>query len=82
VDFGATHGGTLATVDVAAIWVTGSSVIVVTPGGASADHDAEDVLIEEIKFAVTSVTNGVGFTVTASAPHGTWGRYTINAVGL
>jgi hypothetical protein len=82
VDFGATHGGTLATVDVAAIWVTGSSVIVVAPGGASADHDAEDVLIEEIQFAVTAVNNGVGFTVTASAPNGTWGRYTINAVGL
>jgi len=82
VDFGATHGGTLASVAVAATWVTGSSVIVVTPGGASADHDAEDALIEEIKFAVTAVNNGVEFTVTASAPHGTWGRYTINAVGL
>lgn len=82
VDFGATEGADTASVSVAATWATSSSIIVCTPGGASADHDAEDALIEGITASVTSITNGVGFTVTAHAPAGTWGRYTINCAGV
>ncbi len=82
IDFGLTEGNGDASVDVAATWVTASSVIVVSPGSASADHDAEDALIEELKVCVTALNAGVGFTITAHAPWGTWGRYNFNCVGL
>jgi hypothetical protein len=82
VDFGATEGAGDASVDVAATWVTASSVIVVSPGAATADHDAEDALIEGLTASVTALSAGVGFTITAHAPNGTWGQYTFNAVGL
>ena len=79
VDFGTS--GSLATATLTASWITASSVLVVTPGGATADHDAEDVLIEEIKASVSAVANG-SCTVMAFAPNDTWGRYTFNVVGI
>jgi hypothetical protein len=82
VDFGATEGGTLATVAVAATWVGASSKITVSLGGASPDHDPEDGLIEGIVACVSALDPGVGFTVMAFAPAGTWGRYTINCAGI
>ena len=82
VDFGTTEGNGDASVFVAATWVTASSIIVISPGAATADHDAEDVLLEQITASVTELTAGVGFTITAHAPYGTWGQYTFNATGL
>lgn len=82
VDFGTTEGETLATVDVAATWAGATSKITVSLGGASADHDAEDGLIEGIVACVSALDPGVGFTVMAFAPAGTWGRYTINCAGI
>lgn len=82
VDFGSTEGAGDASVDVAATWVTASSIIVVSPGVASADHDAEDALLEGITASVTALSAGVGFTLTAHAPSGTWGRYNFNCAGL
>jgi hypothetical protein len=79
VDFGAT--GSMASATFSASWVTSTSLIVVSPAGATADHDAEDVLIEEIKAAVTSVADG-SCVVTAFAPGGTWGQYAFNIVGV
>jgi hypothetical protein len=82
VNFGATEGNGDASVTIAATWVTASSVIVVSPGAATADHDAEDALIEGLTASVTALSAGVGFTITAHAPNGTWGQYNFNAVGL
>jgi hypothetical protein len=82
VDFGTTEGNGDASVSVAATWVTGASIIVVSPGAATADHDVEDALLEQITASVTALSAGVGFTITAHAPNGTWGQYTFNAVGL
>jgi hypothetical protein len=79
VDFGAS--GSLATATLTASWITASSVLVVSPGGATDDHDPEDVLIEEIKASVSAVAAG-SCTVMAFAPNGTWGRYTFNVVGI
>jgi len=82
VDFGATEGNGDASVTIAAAWVTASSIIVCTPVANTADHDGEDALIEEMQASVTALNAGVGFTVSAFAPNGTWGRYTINCAGL
>jgi len=82
VNFGTTEGNGDASVSVAATWVTASSIIVVSPGAASADHDAEDALLEGLIASVTDLTAGVGFTLTVHAPSGTWGRYNFNAAGL
>ena len=82
VNFGATEGNGDASVTVAATWVTASSVIVVSPGAATADHDVEDALIEGLTASVTALTPGVSFEITAHAPYGTWGQYTFNATGL
>lgn len=79
VDFGAS--GSLATATLTAPWITLSSVLVVSPGGATADHDAEDVLIEQIQASVSAVAAG-SCTVMAFAPAGTWGQYTFNLVGI
>ena len=79
IDFGTS--GSLATATLTAAWITATSVLVVSPGGATADHDAEDVLIEEIKVSVSAVAAG-SCTVMAFAPAGTWGRYTFNVVGI
>lgn len=79
VDFGAS--GSLATATLTASWITPSSVLVVSPGGATADHDAEDVLIEQVQASVSTVAAG-SCTVMAFAPAGTWGRYTFNVVGI
>lgn len=82
VNFGTTEGAGEASVDVAATWATASSIIVCTPVANTADHDGEDALLEGIIASVTALSAGVGFTITAHAPNGTWGRYTINCVGL
>lgn len=85
VDFGFPSGneGDIATVTVAAAWVTGSSVIVVSPlATATADHDPEDYAIEGITAYATNIVDGVGFDIIASAPRGTWGRYNISAIGV
>jgi hypothetical protein len=79
IDFGTS--GSLATATLTAPWITLSSVLVVSPGGATADHDAEDVLIEQIQASVSAVAAG-SCTVMAFAPAGTWGRYTFNVVGI
>jgi hypothetical protein len=82
VDFGTTEGASLTTAAVAAPWVGATSKITVSLGGSSADHDPEDGLIEGITACVSALDPGVGFTVMAFAPAGTWGRYTLNCAGI
>lgn len=81
VDFGAV--GDVATVSVSAPWVTASSVLVCQVAGiANDDHDVEDALLEQITVNAFDVIPATGFSIRAHAPNTTWGRYTINVIGL
>jgi hypothetical protein len=81
VDFGS--AGDVATASVSATWVTASTILICQVAGTStADHDIEDALLEQITAHAYSINAGVGFSVRAHAPNGTWGRYNINIVGL
>lgn len=87
VDFGSDTGpiirSTDATVAVAAPWVTPSSVILCTLAGAmTPQHGPDDGLLEGMTVQAESLVAGVGFTIHAYSPLGSWGKYAINAVGL
>lgn len=84
LDFGPADGveDTTATTVVTAAWADAGRVIVCVPDPAgTADHSAEDAVVERVHATVTAVTPGVGFTVAGHAPEGTWGRYSINCLG-
>lgn len=86
VDFGFEAGGgegDTATVTVAANWVSTNSIIQVQPSGiASADHDPEDGLYEEVSAIPVNIVPGVSFDILAYAPNGTWGRYEMSYIAL
>lgn len=81
IDFGATSD-TTATATVAAAWVAAGTAIVLRPQGTTADHTAEDAVIEEIEAVATNIVAGVGFDVIAHSPLGSTGRYRFAAVGV
>lgn len=81
VDFGATTD-TTATATVAAAWVAAGTEIVIRPQGDTADHTAEDALIEEVQAVATNLVAGVGFDVIAYSPLGSAGQYRFAAVGV
>lgn len=85
LDFGHTADGfgDVAITTVAATWVTANSIIQVqATGAASADHDPEDGLLEEISAMAVNIIPGTSFDIEAYAPNGTWGRYEMNYIGL
>lgn len=85
VDFGNASGGEdgMASVTVAASWVTGESIIICNAAGVSTpDHDPEDAALEGITAVATNLNTGVGFDVVARAPQGSWGRFNINIMGV
>ncbi len=81
VDFGA--GDTTATVTVTGqSWVAaGSKILCVPSGEATADHSAEDYLLEQISAVATNRVAGAGFDIVAHAPNGARGQYIINFTG-
>lgn len=84
VDFGHATGGEtdMATVTVAAPWVTADSTIMCAPAAvATDDHDPHDVIIERITAYPSNIVPGVSFDIIAFAPNNSWGRYVINAMG-
>lgn len=81
VDFGATDE-TTATDNIAAAWVGASTVLVIKPMGDTADHTAEEALVEGISAVATNVVAGVGFDVIAYSPLGSIGQYRFVAVGV
>jgi hypothetical protein len=84
VDFGFDSGleGDVAYAMVSAPWVTQFSIILCNPySGTTVDHDPDDVAVENIDAYATNIIPGVGFTIVASAPHNTWGKYLINYMG-
>lgn len=85
VDFGHQSGFEIdfITVTVAAPWVNQSTKLLCTPVAvATADHDAIDIIIEQVTAHANNVVTGVGFDLTVSAPNGTFGKYLINVVGV
>lgn len=85
VDFGNASGGEadFARVTVAAAWVTSGSVILCTAAGvATPDHDAEDAALENITALAANLNAGIGFDLITSAAAGSWGRYSINFMGV
>lgn len=85
VDFGFASGneGDIAKVTVAASWASATSGIICAPlATATADHDPDDYAIEGITSYVTNIVDGVGFDIIVAAPHGTWGRYNMQAIGV
>lgn len=85
LNFGYLAGGfgDTATTTVSASWVDVNSVIQIQLSGiASADHDPEDGILEEITAIPINIVPGVSFDIMAYAPNGTWGRFEFNFIGL
>lgn len=84
LDFGHPAGGEsdTATITVAAAWVTADGPVICTPAGQdTTDHGPDDAALEQLAVYATNRVAGVGFDITAYAPHGTWGRHLITATG-
>jgi len=83
VDFGA-NDDTTATVTVTGqSWVGAGSIILCTPSGAAtADHDPEDYVLEQISAVAINKVAGTGFDILVHAPEGTHGTYVINFMGV
>lgn len=82
VNFGAAPDTTATATVTGQAWVTATSKILVRPAGvATADHGAEDALIEEISAIALNRVVGVGFDVMAHSPAGSTGIYTFWATG-
>lgn len=63
-------------------WVSAGSIIVVSIAGGTANHpDPDEPAVEDIVVTVGNLVVGVGFTISAYAPNGTWGSYFVNAIG-
>jgi hypothetical protein len=62
-------------------WVTPNSVILAGFDGVTSDHQADDALVEGLTVYVENIVPGVGFDITAYAPSGTWGHYSVWAIG-
>lgn len=84
VDFGAAAYAPeydSATVTITGLtWVTISSVIQAWVAMEStADHDPDDIWVENLTAYVGNIVAGVGFDITVRAPQNTWGKYKVYA---
>ena len=62
-------------------WVNANSVFVCTFSGTTSNHEEpDDAMVEGLTACVGDIVPGVGFTIFASAPNGTWGRYNVTAI--
>ena len=63
-------------------WANASSFITCKVMGlTSADHTAEDAIIEGVQFEINNIVGGTGFDIIGHAPEGTYGKYTIECLG-
>jgi hypothetical protein len=84
VDFGFASGGEsgYTSVDVAATWVTANTRIwAQLDDDTTATHEPIDGILEQLLFSITDLNPGVGFTLHARAPQGTFGQYKILCIG-
>jgi hypothetical protein len=79
LDFGftASQEGDIATASVLSTYTKLTSLIIINSSTSSNHHSVEDSLIEDIKYEISDKIEGVGFTIYAYAPMGTWGEYNI-----
>ena len=62
-------------------WVNQNTVAVVTFAGTTSDHqEPDDAMVEGLTGYIGDIVPGVGFTIFASAPNGSWGRYIATAI--
>jgi len=50
-------------------------------GLTSADHTAEDAILEGVQFEINNIVPGTGFDIIGHAPEGTYGKYTVKCLG-
>lgn len=50
-------------------------------GLTTADHDAEDAILEGVKFEINNIVAGTGFDIIGHAPEGTYGKYQVKCLG-
>lgn len=81
VDFGATPSD-LAVVTVSETWVTATNHIFLSLEAFAADHDPEDVVLEQLTATVGNRVVGVSFDIFVAAPTSTWGRFTCYYAGV
>jgi len=87
VDFGSDTGPitriTDVTTPVAATWITSSSTLLCTILGIpTSNHGADDGLFEGLTAQAEDLVPGVGFTLRAYSPLGSWGQYVVAVVGM
>jgi PKD repeat protein len=79
LDFGftASQEGDTTTATVSNVNTKLTSLIIINSSTSSNHQSVEDSLIEDIKYEISDKIEGVGFTIYAYAPMGTWGEYNI-----
>lgn len=82
INFGLREDTTATITVTGQTWVTSASVIIAGFGGTTSDHQADDAQVEGLLAFVENLVPGVGFDITASAPGGTWGNYSVYAIGV
>jgi hypothetical protein len=84
VDFGnPVEDGWASVVVTGQSWVTSDAVILAKVAAVTtADHDPDDAACEGLSCHVGTIAAGTGFTITVGAPNGTWGRYTVQWLGI
>jgi hypothetical protein len=75
--FTASQEGDIATASVLSTYTKSKSIIVINSLTSSNHLTVEDSLIEDVKFEISDKIEGVGFTIYAYAPQGTWGQYNV-----
>lgn len=80
VDFGSSFTDKASAVVTGQSWVTTSSVIVAHPYSDAADPD--EMYLLDLKPVVSSLVNGIGFTVTLYSQPEARGRYYVNCIGV
>ena len=62
-------------------WVNANTVAIVTFAGTTSNHEEpDDAMVEGLTGYIGDIIPGVGFTIFASAPNGTWGTYQVTAI--
>lgn len=80
IDFGSNSDFLQQTVSVS--WITTSIVLSACVLPNTLDHDAEDVLLEQIKVTFGNIVNATSFDIFVHAPESTWGRYKVHIIGV
>ena len=73
---------TTASVTVAGLsWINTNSVIIPVFSGTTSQHEEpDDAMVEDLTAYIGNLIPGVGFTIFAYAPRGTWGLYQVTAI--